>query len=99
MTNEWIRIHDIIRFVGAHYGVTYAENSRETFGKQALYHFHTAALVEDNGKVRECKSRTSNNQYSRIKYALKRCWREFAANHTCANSSTNTVKHSVHLTH
>ncbi|MEG1716907.1 MAG: BsuBI/PstI family type II restriction endonuclease [Lachnospiraceae bacterium] len=50
-TNEWIRIHDIIQFVGANYGVTYAENSRETFRKQALHHFRTAALIEDNGKT------------------------------------------------
>ena len=50
-TNEWIRIHDIIQFVGINYGVTYAENSRETFRKQALHHFRTAALIEDNGKA------------------------------------------------
>ena len=48
-TNEWIRIHDIIQFANAHYGATYAENSRETFRKQALHRFRTAALVEDNG--------------------------------------------------
>lgn len=50
-TNEWIRIHDIIQFVAANYGVVYAENSRETFRKQALHHFRTAALIEDNGKA------------------------------------------------
>lgn len=50
-TNKWIRIHDIIQFVSANYGVTYAENSRETFRKQALHHFRTAALIEDNGKA------------------------------------------------
>ena len=48
-TNEWIRIHDIIQFANAHYGAAYAENSRETFRKQALHRFRTAALVEDNG--------------------------------------------------
>ena len=50
-TNEWIRIHDIIQFTNSYYGTTYAENSRETFRKQALHHFRTAALVEDNGKA------------------------------------------------
>ena len=50
-TNEWIRIHDIIQFVNMYYGSTYAENSRETFRKQALHRFRTAALVEDNGKA------------------------------------------------
>ena len=48
--NEWIRIHDIIQFANTNYETTYAENSRETFRKQALHRFRTAALVEDNGK-------------------------------------------------
>ncbi len=50
-TNEWIRIHDIIQFVNAFYSMSYAENSRETFRKQALHRFRTAALIEDNGKA------------------------------------------------
>ncbi|MBP3233146.1 MAG: restriction endonuclease [Eubacterium sp.] len=50
-TNEWIRIHDIIAFANLYYGTTYAENSRETFRKQAMHRFRTAALVEDNGKA------------------------------------------------
>lgn len=50
-TNEWVRIHDIIQFTKVNYGVSYAENSRETFRKQALHHFRTAALIEDNGKA------------------------------------------------
>ena len=49
-TNEWLRIHDIIAFANNNYGVSYAENSRETFRKQALHHFRAAAIVEDNGK-------------------------------------------------
>lgn len=48
-TNKWIRIHDIIAFAAKCYGITYAENSRETFRKQALHPFRTAALIEDNG--------------------------------------------------
>ena len=50
-TNEWIRIHDIIQFANTYYGTSYAENSRETFRKQALHRFRTDALVEDNGKA------------------------------------------------
>ncbi len=50
-SNEWLRIHDIIAFVNKNYSVSYAENSRETFRKQALHHFRTAAIVEDNGKA------------------------------------------------
>ena len=49
--NEWIRIHDMIQFCNTFYGTTYAENSRETFRKQALHTFRTAALIEDNGKA------------------------------------------------
>lgn len=50
-TNEWIRIHDIIQFVKDEYNVEYAENSRETFRKQAIHHFRNAAFIEDNGKA------------------------------------------------
>ena len=50
-SNEWIRIHDIITFIKDHFGVGYAENSRETFRKQALHHFRNAAFIEDNGKA------------------------------------------------
>ncbi len=49
-TNEWWRIHDLLVFLRANYrGAKYAENSRETFRKEAMHHFRTAALVEDNG--------------------------------------------------
>lgn len=50
-TNEWIRIHDILMFTREKYGVAYAENSRETFRKQAMHHFRNAAIIEDNGKA------------------------------------------------
>ncbi|OUN76223.1 hypothetical protein B5G06_13650 [Flavonifractor sp. An52] len=50
-TNEWIRIHDVIAFANNSYGTTYAENSRETFRKQAMHHFRNAAFIEDNGKA------------------------------------------------
>ena len=50
-TNVWLRIHDIIQFANTYYRTSYAENSRETFRKQALHSFRTAALVEDNGKA------------------------------------------------
>lgn len=50
-TNKWLRIHDMIQFCNINYGSTYAENSRETFRKQALHRFRTAAMVEDNGKA------------------------------------------------
>lgn len=49
--NEWIRIHDIIRFCKDKYRAIYAENSRETVRKQAMHHFREAAFVEDNGRA------------------------------------------------
>jgi len=48
-SNEWIRIHDVIAYIKENYGVSYAENSRETFRKQAMHHFRNAAFIEDNG--------------------------------------------------
>ncbi len=50
-TNEWIRIHDILLFTKEKYSTIYAENSRETFRKQAMHHFRNAAIIEDNGKA------------------------------------------------
>ena len=50
-TNDWIRIHDLLLFLRKHYQVIYAENSRETFRKQAMHHFRNAAFIEDNGKA------------------------------------------------
>lgn len=65
--NEWLRIHDIIRFVNTFYGTTYAENSRETFRKRALHHFRTAALVEDNGQA----TNSRNYRYRLTEETLK----------------------------
>ena len=50
-TNKWIRIHDVIAFIREFYEASYAENSRETFRKQAMHHFRNAAFIEDNGKA------------------------------------------------
>lgn len=50
-TNKWIRIHDVIAFIRDFYEVSYEENSRETFRKQAMHHFRNAAFIEDNGKA------------------------------------------------
>jgi hypothetical protein len=50
-TNSWIRIHDVIAYTKDNYAVAYAENSRETFRKQAMHHFRNAAFIEDNGKA------------------------------------------------
>lgn len=50
-TNNWIRIHDVIAYIKYNYDIEYAENSRETFRKQAMHHFRNAAFIEDNGNA------------------------------------------------
>lgn len=65
--NEWIRIHDMIQFANTYYGVTYAENSRETFRKHAVHHFRNAALVEDNGEA----TNSPNYKYRLTEEALQ----------------------------
>lgn len=50
-TNQWVRIHDVLVYIKENYGIQYAENSRETFRKQAMHHFRNAAFIEDNGKA------------------------------------------------
>lgn len=58
-TNNWIRIHDVIAYIKYNYDIEYAENSRETFRKQAMHHFRNAAFIEDNGKA----TNSPNYQY------------------------------------
>lgn len=88
-TNEWIRIHDIMVFTSQHYQVSYAENSRETFRKQAMHHFRTAALTEDNGKATNSPNyryRITQEALELIKCIGSSIWEakllEFKANHT-----------------
>lgn len=66
-SNNWIRIHDMIRFTNTYYGTTYAENSRETFRKQALHRFRTAAFAEDNGMA----TNSPNYRYRLTEETLK----------------------------
>ena len=85
-TNDWIRIHDIIQFVNTFYGMSYAENSRETFRKQALHRFRTAALIEDNGKA----TNSPNYRYRLTEETVKilrtmetPVWKEFIKRFLC----------------
>jgi hypothetical protein len=50
-TNNFKRIHDVIVYTRDRSGIFYAENSRETFRKQAMHPFRTAAIIEDNDKA------------------------------------------------
>ena len=87
-TNDWIRIHDIISFLKKNYGMSYAENSRETFRKQAMHHFRNAAFIEDNGKA----TNSPNYRYRLTNEMLKLIrsfgtqnwmveWKSFVENH------------------
>ena len=64
--NKFIRIHDIMEFIKENYKIAYAENSRETFRKQALHHFRISALVEDNS----VSTNSPNYRYRITKEAL-----------------------------
>lgn len=79
-TNEWIRIHDIMRFIADNYDVIYAENSRETFRKQAMHPFRTAALIEDNGM-----STNSPNYRYRITNEFLNVIKEVTEDSSCAS--------------
>lgn len=76
-TNNWIRIHDVIAYTKEHYGVTYAENSRETFRKQAMHHFRNAAFIEDNGEATNSPNyryRLTNEMLALIQNYGTKCW-------------------------
>jgi len=66
VSNDFIRIHDIIVFTEENYGIHYAENSRETFRKSALQNFKIAALIEDNAQP----TNSPNYRYKVTKEAL-----------------------------
>ncbi|MGL5440745.1 MAG: BsuBI/PstI family type II restriction endonuclease [Filifactoraceae bacterium] len=78
-TNKWIRIHDVIAFIREFYEVSYAENSRETFRKQAMHHFRNAAFIEDNGKATNSPNyryRLTDEMLSLVKTFQSNRWEE-----------------------
>lgn len=87
-TNAWIRIHDILAFTKENFDVEYAENSRETFRKQAMHQFRDAALSEDNSKPTNSPNyryRITQEALELIKSYKSSSWesklQEFKANH------------------
>ena len=87
-TNEWIRIHDVIAFTRDNYGISYAENSRETIRKQAMHHFRNAAFIEDNGLATNSPNtryRLTDEMLSLIRSYKSRDWKRelaiFLSNH------------------
>lgn len=87
-SNDWIRIHDIITFIKECYGVRYAENSRETFRKQAMHHFRNAAFIEDNGKA----TNSPNYRY-RLTGEMLRLVRSFGSEEWLSNKSSFSDAH------
>lgn len=82
-TNKWIRIHDVIAFIREFYEVSYAENSRETFRKQAMHHFRNAAFIEDNGKATNSPNyryRLTNEMLLLVKAFQSNLWKEHRNN-------------------
>lgn len=76
-SNEWIRIHDVITYIREFYEISYAENSRETFRKQAMHHFRNAAFIEDNGKATNSpnyKYRLTDEMLSIVKLYQSSYW-------------------------
>jgi adenine-specific DNA-methyltransferase len=47
-SNPLIGVSPILDYVNAHYGVSYRENSRETFRKSAIHYFEAAHLIAKN---------------------------------------------------
>lgn len=87
-TSKWIRIHDILMFTKDNFHTEYAENSRETFRKQAIHHFRTAALIEDNGNATNSPNyryRITDETLMLIKAYTSETWdreiKEFLSNH------------------
>lgn len=87
--NEWIRIHDIIEFIKNNYNVFYAENSRETFRKQALHEFRNAAFIEDNGK-----STNSPHYRYRLTYEMLNLLKSYESNLFKENIDAFLMNHS-----
>lgn len=82
-TNKWIRIHDVIAFIREFYEVSYAENSRETFRKQAMHHFRNAAFIEDNGKATNSPNyryRLTDEMLLLVKTFQSNLWKEQKSN-------------------
>ena len=82
-TNKWVRIHDVIAFTRDNYGVSYAENSRETIRKQAMHHFRNAAFIEDNGLATNSPNyryRLTDEMLSLIRSYRSKAWKDELAN-------------------
>lgn len=65
-----IIIHDIMRFIKENYGITYAENSRETIRRQTLHQFEQAGIVIRNRDDPTLPTNSPKNNYTITPEAL-----------------------------
>lgn len=88
--NEYIRIHDIMEFIKSEYNIVYAENSRETFRKQALHHYKISAIIEDNAKA----TNSPNYKYRITKETLDLI-KQYGSNNWCIELAKYLSKHNT----
>lgn len=74
-------------FIAECYGFRYAENSRETFRKQAMHPFRTAALVEDNGMATN-----SPNYHYRLTDEFLAVMQSVDGNEACALGTNEALR-------
>lgn len=65
-----IIIHDIMGFIKENYGITYAENSRETIRRQTLHQFEQAGIVIRNRDDPTLPTNSPKNNYTITPEAL-----------------------------
>ena len=90
--NEWIGIHEIMRFVEKAYKKTYAENTRESIRKNALHHFRNAAFIEDNAVATNSPNyryRLTPEFLALVRHFGKRTWKSHVS---CFLSSHGSLR-------
>ncbi len=60
----------VLRFISEHYGVKYAENSRETIRRQTLHQFVQAGILHHNPENPELPTNSKDNHYRLTPEAL-----------------------------
>jgi hypothetical protein len=65
-----IGVSPILDYVNAHYGVSYRENSRETFRKSAIHYFEAARMIDKNPDDPNRKTNSAKTAYQLTNEAL-----------------------------
>jgi type II restriction enzyme len=66
-----LKIHDILGFIKATYGKTYAENTRETVRRQVLHQFEQARVVDRNPDEPDLPTNSPRTHYALSEDALR----------------------------